>query len=790
MLRRLTSEFRKILSGYYFLKHPILNLFLLLGTVTFGLLLSLWAFRESPRTLLTNTIPLNGDGALIGMFLKVAINSSYSSILQSQISTSSLGWPGNLDFSDFPVGQLGELLIIKFFSDLSGITEPGILIHIFSILKVIPISLAVILLGRTIRLNPLTISSIAIAYSISSYNLIRSEGHFFLGLTWTIPLGLAAVFLAFSLSQNPKTGRKASSIKLLKIFALILPVAIGTFYYSFFICLLALAVFLILATKQFTKVLHTGGDWTLRRKFYELTSRLSGFILIGATILLGVLFQLGLNFGRSEKLALTGLADRSPIESVIYGGTFEGYFFDSAQLTLNLLKRQDLLNFAASRVSWEGAQLGAFAGFATYAFLLLCFYFLVKSRVLNAVVAKKSLRSELPANLWLASILLFVSLSLYFVGPLNFGISRVFPEIRAWGRMSSLLTLMILITVGLAMETYVRKIGIKALALILVIALPISEAYFFRSYRPISSVSSSLANSTNIQREVSLKQLKAIYTKSCPLFLAPVYPFPEYERSDDNNFDYSQLALPLVDDGYFRWSAGSIKSTENSKAWQNLASVQPNFARTSIQYQLDYARALGACGSVIDISLLIPSERKEFSKILNSADKSCIQSLPGEEFEGRPRFTTISFSGLDCTVNIEDSVKDFARSNLRSDTIWQVDQPYGLKYINEFQMFTSATPINFRLVTSGTSDGDGMSLRLKLIWLNDTVKNSSINLCLRAPNSDAKDCQVITLDSNGQARMPVNSKFLKDTITKLEISLSPESSNSISHWGFVLVQDK
>ena len=105
-------------------------------------------------------------------------------------------------------------------------------------------------------------------------------------------------------------------------------------------------------------------------------------------------------------------------------------------------------------------------------------------------------------------------------------------------------------------------------------------------------------------------------------------------------------------------------------------------------------------------------------------------------------------------------------------------------------MFTSATPINFRLVTSGTSVGDGMSLRLKLIWLNDTVKNSSINLCLRALNSDAKDCQVITLDSDGQARTPVNSKFLKDTITKLEISLSPESSNSISHWGFVLVQDK
>jgi len=784
------SELRKVFSSYYFSKHPALKLLLLLGTVSFSLFLSLWAFKESPRALFSNTIPLNGDGALIGLFLKVAINNSYSSILQSEITTTSLGWPGNLDFSDFPVGQLGELLVIKLFSQVSGITEPGILIHIFSILKVIPISIAVILLGQTIKLNPLITSGIAIAYSISTYNLIRSEGHFFLGLTWPIPLGLAAVFLAYRMSQNPQIERNRTPTKLLKIFIFILPVAVGTFYYAFFICLLALSVFLILGIKHFTEELPTSNHWDLRKKFYELISRLSGFILIGATILFGVLFQLGLLFNQGEKIALTGLADRSPIESVIYGGTFEGYFFDSSQLILNLLKRQDLLNFAATRVSWEGAQLGAFAGFATYTFLLLCFYFLIKPKIANVFVVKISNRSELPANLWLAAILLFVSLSLYFVGPLNFGISRVFPEIRAWGRMSSVLNLVILITVALTIEIYVRKIGVKALVLILILAIPITEAYFFRSYRPNSAFASNIANSTNAQREESLNQLRTIYKKDCPLFLAPVYPFPEYERSDDNNFDYSQLALPLADVGYFRWSAGSIKSTGNSRAWQNLASVQPNFVRTSIQYQLDYARALGACGSVADISLFIPSERKELSKILDLSEKSCVKWLPGEEFEGRSRFVSIRFSGDDCRINIDDSLKNFAKSNLQSDTIWQVDQPYGLNYSNEWQMFSNSTAINFRLVTSDNSDNKGVGIHLKVIWLTGSVKTSSLNLCLRAQNSDNKECQVVTLDSKGQARIPINSKYLTDTITKLELSLSPESYNSISQWGFIIVQDE
>ena len=786
MHRHFNSVIHKITSRKFFSYSKLLNILLILSTIFLSTFLSLWAFRENASTLLNNSISLNGDGALIGLFLKVALNNSYSSILQSQITTSNLGWPGRLDFSDFPVGQLGEVLMIKVFSQVTGIIEPGVLIHAFSIMKVIPISLAVIMLGRILKLNAFTTSAIAIAYSISSYNLIRSEGHFFLGLTWTIPLGLAAIALAFQMSENFQIERSKPHLKLFQILMLIAPVAVGTFYYSFFTCLLALSVFLILAIKHYTVAIHDISVMSTGRLLREISFRLSGFILIGLTILIGALIQLGLNVGRGKNLALTGLADRSPIESVIYGGTFEGYFFDSSQLILNFLKRQDLLNFAASRISWEGAQVGAFAGFAAYGFVVFCFLYLVRSQSVNRGSGKNGLRTELNSNIWLISILLFVSFAMYLIGPVNFGISRVFPEIRAWGRMSSFLTLLILTAVALTAQTYCKRFGAKTVVTLLILVIPISEAYFFRSYRPASSVASSIANATNAQREDTLSELKTIYERKCPIFLAPVYPFPEYERQDDVNFDYSQLALPLIDDDYFRWSAAAIKSTENSKTWQNLASVQPNFARAAIDFQLDQARALGACGSVVDVSLLVPSERNDFSKLLTETNSLCFQWLPGEVFESRSRFVSINFSDPVCKRDVEDSRQEFASSNFQGNTIWQVDQPYGLNYLDKWQMFPNTAPINFRMITSDSSDKAGVSLQIKLKWKAGVNQRASTSLCLRALGSQEKNCQELPISENGEVVFPLSSDYLKNSITKMELSIHANSVEFISEWGLVL----
>ena len=96
---------------------------------------SLWIFKETPRGLFTNKIPLAGDGLLTGLYIKVVDQSSYFALLLQNISSSQFGWPQKLDFTSYPVGNTQEMFGIKMFMDLTGINDPSQIIHIFSILK-------------------------------------------------------------------------------------------------------------------------------------------------------------------------------------------------------------------------------------------------------------------------------------------------------------------------------------------------------------------------------------------------------------------------------------------------------------------------------------------------------------------------------------------------------------------------------------------------------------------------------------------------------------------------------
>jgi hypothetical protein len=158
---------------------------------------SLWIFKETPRGLFKNVIPLAGDGLLTGLYIKVVDQASYFEILLQNISSSRFGWPQKLDFTSYPVGNTIEVLGIKVFMDMTGINDPSQIIHIFSILKAGPIAAAVYVLARILGINRILSFAVGFAFSLNTYNLVRAEGHFFLGLTWSLPLGLAAIYVAF-----------------------------------------------------------------------------------------------------------------------------------------------------------------------------------------------------------------------------------------------------------------------------------------------------------------------------------------------------------------------------------------------------------------------------------------------------------------------------------------------------------------------------------------------------------------------------------------------------------------
>lgn len=752
--------------------------------------IGLWIFREGPRAIFKHSILLAGDGSLEGVYIRAANQQPFlSSLLNPVAHASTLGWPGELNFAGYPVGQATDLVMFRLIRRITGVSDVGTLIHIMSIMKIVPIALAVLLLARLLKLPRVLSVVIAIGYSISTFNLVRSEGHVFLSFTWAIPLGLAAIYLAFQSSMRRPDGTYAHRgwRHYLAISLLLVLVAFSGFYYTLFMGMLAFALMVPIVLSEAWAERSARTKREFAQAFRRILHRVSSFIYLLVFLVVGLLYQtvpILLEAGKNS--TLTSIADRSPIEAVVYAGTLDSFFYDSSSLFLRLIKRQDLLNFLSTRISWEGSQLGATVGIATYLGIAFLVYMLVK-RFFFANPVKASSRESVLADSRFRFViyLLAVAFALYISSPFNFAISRALPEIRAWGRMSVVLTMLVLCLLALLISRIWDKRLVAGILTLCLLAIPMSEAYFFHRDRPPSTALSNAAQQSYALRASTLIAMKGIYAQNCPIFLAPIYPFPEFDRQDDANIDYAELDLPLQDNGYFRWSYPAVKDTINWSAFQPLVSEQPPFPRASLGFQLTYAHALGACGSVIDRTLLTADELAQWSQISTSS-KACFVDLPGETFQGAQRFASLSFNAKNCGPAVDPSIANFAKRNLATDILWRIDQPYGLKYIGKWQVFSGTSPIGIRLIKSKKTQAKSPIYSFLFTPAKGSAPLTAAKVCLRKTTDVATVCQNVAVNSKGQGSLVGDAGQLKTSLQKYEFTVAPESAAQIENWGLVV----
>lgn len=752
--------------------------------------IGLWIFREGPRAIFKHGILLAGDGSLEGVYIRTANQVPFLSALTHPVAQSaSLGWPGELNFSGYPVGQTTDLLMFRLIRRLTGVGDLGSLIHIMSILKIIPIALAVFVFARLLKIPRVLSIAISIGYSISTFNLVRSEGHIFLSFTWAIPLGLSAIYLAFmaSLRQSDGTFARRGWRHYLAISLLLVLVAFSGFYYTLFMGMLAFALVVPIALSEVFAQRSLQAKQGVRHIIRRIFDRISSFVYVFFFLLLGLLYQtvpILLEAGKNP--TLTGIADRSPIEAVVYAGTLDSFFYDSSSLFLRVIKRQDLLNFLSGRISWEGSQLGATAGIAAYVGIAFLVYSVIKRFFFEKANSQNS-NANLFADPRIRFVvyLLTVAFALYISSPFNFAISRVLPEIRAWGRMSVVLTMLILALLALLITKVRNRKWIASALTALLLVIPMTEAYFFHHDRPASVALSAAADQSHALRASTLVALKGIYAQDCPIFIAPVYPFPEFDRQDDNNIDYAELDLPLQDSGYFRWSYPAVKDTTNWSAFEPLISEQPPFPRASLAYQLAYARALGACGSVIDRTLLTPNELADLTNV-SSASQACFANLPGETFQGVQRFASLNFKDANCGPAVNQAIATFAKKNLSADFLWRIDQPNGLRYIDKWQVFSNTSPIAFREIRSKKAEGKSPVYTFMFTPAKGSAPLTSVKVCLRKADAVAPVCVGVPLDGQGQGSLVGDTSQLTTALQKYEFTIAPESVAQIENWGLVV----
>lgn len=761
----------------YLKKETFKDVFTAASLFFLSLAISLLVFRENFLGLFQNRIPLAGDGLLTGLYIKSVEKSDYLSLFLQNVSSSQYGWPGKLDFNSYPVGNTQELFAIKIFMDLTGIIDPSQIIHIFSILKAAPISVATFVLARTLGINRLFSVVIGLIFTFNTYNLVRAEGHFFLALTWSLPLGLSAIFIAF----NQVIGGKSPSKKVfwLGIFLSLISFITG-FYYSLFLIIFSF----ISITFLFLRVINENSGNSIFNRMKNTLHQLYFPILILLVYIFGLLLQtVPVLLRNMSSLNLTGLADRSVTESVIYSGTTESLLFDLYSFALRMFNRSDLIAYLQTRISWEGAQVGALSG----AILVGVFLWLLSlglKVLLNTHQRKNIYGLTIDKSLTFVLIMLSTSLLLYFVSPINFTVSRFLPQIRAWGRLSVVISLLSLMLLGLLL-TKLNRTNLLSYSMVVILALvPILEYNQFRQNRPPSINLNDAAISQNMNLKSTLLDLKKEYNKHCSLVNLPLYPFPEFDRSDDQNIDYGQLQLSILDDGYFRWSYGGIKATENFKVWQPLVSEFPPFARASIGDQIAYGKFEDACGALIDRSYLNKQEKVELQSMLANPSY-CAEELEGSIIDNQARFVTVKYQGNTCKTKRDPELEKLAGDSLRNNFAWRVDQSSEIGFKNSFQMFAISTPINVRFRVSQSGRSSSLILKVRLTTSNLAV-DSTRTLTIASLASGKTQSYRINFDKSGIGWVELPNNFKQGNLERITISLTTEKAGEIGTWGIQL----
>jgi hypothetical protein len=742
--------------------------------IVFGLLSGTGAFigaliifRENPIRLFKNSIPLGGDGLLTGIYIKIVNESSILNVLLGNIQSSQFGWPSKLNFNSYPIGSTFDVLSIKLFMKISGIIDPGQIVHIYSIGKAATIAITAYIFVRILNLNKWISLVIAISYSLNTYNIIRAEGHFLLGLTWQIPLMLSASYLAFSNSFKYPARNSRNKWQLI----LILFSFFAHFYYSIFWIIVNIFLSLIMIFKTYTNS-ELNEPLKLEKIILSLKHNLSLVSLTFISILSFMIqiIPIVLNQGRMSSFANT--ADRSPIESNVYSGDIESFFFDSYRFLFRIVRHPELTNYFASKISWEGSQFGVFSGFVVVSLIGLILFQLT-------IQGKNRKFSQAPIELQFIILTLIVTVFFYLKSPAQFILVQLIPQVRAWGRMSSFITVLLPILLFLLMKFYDVKKLVFVFMLGIMIVLNLVEGITLRADRPLSTA---LNVSSEVNKTGSLAiigDLKKRYPQGCGIFQVPVYPFPEFDTPDDAVNDYAQFLVSINDNKYFKWTYGGIKATENAKYFQQLYSEFPPFTRATLKLQLDYANSMGACAIFIDRDALNNFERADLQSLLDGYPEKCVVS---HKLGNSERYVEIDIHSKPCKPAPNYVAQELYSRFKNADFLWRVDEPANLQITNNGTFFEAKTKLHLRLTPI---DKKAKTVR---VYFQSTFQSGQsakpAKVCFLTSNMKDTVCEPSKIVSQNQSVVEFKMLNQVNKVGKFILYLDPDwvSNNAVRTW--------
>lgn len=746
-----------------------IHIHLLIGVTLTGLIAFL-IYSENPSQIFTNQINLAGDGAFQGFHFKLLKESNFIDVLLQNINSSQYGWPYNSNFTYYPTGNLIEIFFIKIMFTINSQLQPANIIHAFSILKSI-----VIFVTSYWALNRIGISKAlsvvgALLFTFNLFNLIRSEGHFWLGMTWSVPIGLYCLITFYKIyfSQNLKLNAR------LTIFVVLgLLVGLSTIYYAFFFLFLSFMILFLGIINSSILVKYELSRLVLKNFVYKYVRDYKLVLIFVLGILSGLMMQLlPVIIRLNRTILLASSSERNSwTEHFIYGGTFDSLFFDTNRFLISVFaNRPDIVNFLVSRNSWEASQTGALTGLVLYILILIGVINFSRNTYL------KSFKLSLdPLNKSLLILLLFAFL-MYFPTLVRLGLWEIIPNIRVYGRFTIIISFICIALALYNIQIIFRKKLMVYLACIITLSPGVVEAYGFNKSRPSSDYTNSIAVNITNQRTETLSNLQKIIPDNCSITIVPISPFPEFDNPEDKNIDYAAFDLILIDNYRFKWGIGVFKNTYENRLYENLYSQFPNFARADLEFTLNYLNSASMCGAIIDRTLLVESEEYQFQSLQHKNKnllKPCLIDLKGETYQDMSRYFLYNFLDKNCRLNNYVVANNLYESFNSSKILWRNDTLYGIKFENGKQIFKAKDEISLRLVPTENIK--------HLEFIIDTypiVENFQIYL---KSESGQISYPTINIDDKGRKKIFYFKTFLKGERYKFKFGIKG-ASKDFNYW--------
>jgi hypothetical protein len=461
-----------------------------------------------------------------------------------------LGAPNEQQLYDYPVLS-GDGLHVLFFW-LGGLftDNPALLMNVFFLLTFPVTALAAYLVLRRLAIGREVALVIAVLYTLLPYHFSRGETHLFLAAYYAVPLG---AYLVLSVLDGKKVTLGMG------VLAAIVALASGSFYYSAFtVLLVAVAAALSFLVTRERRALVSAG-------------LVIGVILAVSLVQLAPTIVYRVKHGTNDEVA-----KRYWFESENYGLRLTQLVLPVDGHRIDALAERRA-EYAEQVPQNEGrtATLGV-VGTAGFLWLLA---------VAVAACAGVGRRYELGAYRGLAALTV-VGVLVGTVGGLSTLIAVVWPQIRAWNRLSVFIAFFALLAVALLLESLRRRIPKAAFVAVLAVVLVIGAAdqttdQFIPPYAGFEAQYQS--------DERWIGTLEERLPDRAMVVQLPYEPFPEPPLGARPLYE---SAKPYIHSSDLRWSFGEMRGRPDD--WAAVNATKPGAELVPA------AREAGFAGIMVD----------------------------------------------------------------------------------------------------------------------------------------------------------------------------------------------